>query len=454
MCREGVDTLKINPSGDEFVPFARAHQTVMNEAEVAAVAEVAKSRGKMLAAHCRSAESVKMALRHGVDVLYHCTLSDAEALDMLEAHKDRIFVAPAMGIMYATAVGEGSGYGITKDHPVAIYFKRELDMCIENMKKLKKRGVRILPGGDYGFAWNPIGTNARDIEHFVKLLDFTPMDAIIAATKLGGEIMGMGNELGQIKAGLSRRCPAGGRQSARRRQHPARQGPAARDHEGRQPSTRSRASGRRRTRSPPNSAPSPPMSAPAGPPRRLRLGMVGGGRGAFIGEAHRIAARLDDRYELVAGALSLDPHRAIESGRDLRLDPTRCYTDAANGQGDTNVYGAQQLLAGRQCRADEAGIDAERGRQDRQVAAGLGPDVGARRGDQFLPIAVRRARPRPPPSTIASGSSMFTTRATSGPSWRAAAVTMSPAAASPEVAAANRSARADAATRAAGRRRR
>jgi len=201
MCREGVDTLKINPSGDEFIPFARAHQTVMNDAEVAAVAEVAKSRGKMLAAHCRSAESVKMALRHGVDVLYHCTLSDPEALDMLEAHKNRIFIAPAMGIMYATAVGEGSGYGIDTTHPVAIYFKRELDMCIENMKKLKKRGLRILPGGDYGFAWNPIGTNARDIEHFVKLLDYKPMDAIIAATKLGGEIMGMGNELGQIKVG-------------------------------------------------------------------------------------------------------------------------------------------------------------------------------------------------------------------------------------------------------------
>ena len=59
----------------------------------------------------------------------------------------------------------------------------------------------------------------------------------------------------------------------------------------------------------------------------MRLGMVGGGRGAFIGEAHRIAARLDDRYELVAGALSADPQRAIESGRDLRLDPMRCYTD-------------------------------------------------------------------------------------------------------------------------------
>ena len=201
MCREGVDTLKMNPSGDEFVPFARAHLTVMNEAEVAAVAEVARSRGKMLAAHARAAESVKMCLRNGVDVLYHCTLSDAEALDMLEAKKDQIFVAPAMGIMYATANGEGAAWGLTKDHPVAIYFARELERCVENMLALRKRGVRVLPGGDYGFAWNPIGRNARDLEHFVKLLDMSPLEAIHACTKLGGELMQMGGELGLVKEG-------------------------------------------------------------------------------------------------------------------------------------------------------------------------------------------------------------------------------------------------------------
>jgi imidazolonepropionase-like amidohydrolase len=199
MCREGVDTLKINPSGDEFVPFARADMTVMNEAEVAAVAEVARSRGKMMAAHARSAESVKMCLRNGVDVIYHATLCDEEALDMLEAKKDEIFVAPAAGIMYATSQGEGAKWGIGKDHPVAIFFARELEMCVENMKKLRKRGLRILPGGDYGFAWNPIGTNARDLEHFVKLFDFTPLEAITAATAQGGELMGM--DIGRVKEG-------------------------------------------------------------------------------------------------------------------------------------------------------------------------------------------------------------------------------------------------------------
>ena len=62
-----------------------------------------------------------------------------------------------------------------------------------------------------------------------------------------------------------------------------------------------------------------------GKPRRLRLGMVGGGRGAFIGAVHRIAARLDDRYELVAGALASEPERAKASAYDLRIAPERAY---------------------------------------------------------------------------------------------------------------------------------
>ena len=60
---------------------------------------------------------------------------------------------------------------------------------------------------------------------------------------------------------------------------------------------------------------------------RIRLGMVGGGMGAFIGAVHRIAARLDDRFELVAGALSSTPERAAQSGVELGLDPGRTYAD-------------------------------------------------------------------------------------------------------------------------------
>lgn len=58
---------------------------------------------------------------------------------------------------------------------------------------------------------------------------------------------------------------------------------------------------------------------------RIRLGMVGGGQGAFIGEVHRIAARIDDRYELLAGALSSDPDRAAASAAELGIAADRSY---------------------------------------------------------------------------------------------------------------------------------
>ena len=60
---------------------------------------------------------------------------------------------------------------------------------------------------------------------------------------------------------------------------------------------------------------------------RIRLGMVGGGRDAFIGGVHRIASRIDDHYELVAGALSSTPEKSIASGKDLGLAEDRCYPD-------------------------------------------------------------------------------------------------------------------------------
>jgi predicted dehydrogenase len=73
---------------------------------------------------------------------------------------------------------------------------------------------------------------------------------------------------------------------------------------------------------------------------RIRLGMVGGGQGAFIGAVHRIAARLDDEYELMCGALSSDPARALASGADIGLAPDRSYADY------------QTMFAAEQARAD------------------------------------------------------------------------------------------------------
>src|SRR3954470_9185777 len=60
--------------------------------------------------------------------------------------------------------------------------------------------------------------------------------------------------------------------------------------------------------------------------RKLRMGMIGGGTGAFIGVIHRMAAIMDGEVELVCAALSSDPGKSKESGKALNLDPTRVYT--------------------------------------------------------------------------------------------------------------------------------
>ena len=67
------------------------------------------------------------------------------------------------------------------------------------------------------------------------------------------------------------------------------------------------------------------MANETNPSRRLRLGMVGGGQGAFIGGVHRIASRIDDRYELVAGALSSNAERAAASAAELGIAADRSY---------------------------------------------------------------------------------------------------------------------------------
>lgn len=199
-CREGVDVLKIVPSGDTSTPHIPAAVTLMTDDEVAAVCEVARERGKVVAAHARSAESLKMCVRHGVTVIYHATCADEQALDMLESAKDRIFVAPALSVTW-TRLHEAGNYGLPASAALKSRIENDLGLTCERMRDLKRRGVRVLPGGDYGFPWNPHGNNARDLAFFVDLLGYTPMEAIVAATSWGGAIMGRPGELGVVREG-------------------------------------------------------------------------------------------------------------------------------------------------------------------------------------------------------------------------------------------------------------
>jgi imidazolonepropionase-like amidohydrolase len=196
----GVDSIKINLSGDNFTPQSPSETTWMMDEEVAAAMREVKIRGKRGIAHARSSDSVKQALRHGIDLIYHASFVDEEALDMLEAAKDRVFVAPGVAILYAMLY-EASEYGVTHQMAVDMGYEIEWEAAQVSLAKMHKRGIRVLPGGDYGFAMTPHCQNSRDLEFFVKYLGFTPMEAIRSATLYGGQIMMQGHELGLVKDG-------------------------------------------------------------------------------------------------------------------------------------------------------------------------------------------------------------------------------------------------------------
>ena len=199
----GVDTMKLVLSGRGSIIPRHFHELSYDAAELDAVAQMANEAGVKLAAHAYSAESIQLAIRHGFHAIYHCNFADEPTLDLMEQHRDRYFVAPAVGIIVA---------GIERRELITEQMPEHAAEALEGLRmiraaqrevipKMRKRGIRVLPGGDYGFPHNPHGTNAWDAELFVKDYGFAPAEALRALTQYGGLIMGMGDELGLVKEG-------------------------------------------------------------------------------------------------------------------------------------------------------------------------------------------------------------------------------------------------------------
>jgi imidazolonepropionase-like amidohydrolase len=199
MAELGVDSIKFLMSSDEGFAPGGAQVLMYSEDEAQAIGEAARETGVWLACHAQAAEAVKRAVRAGFRSIFHCTYADEEALDMLESRKREVFVAPAPGLLYAR-VHEAEAFGIGRREAERMGAVSGLELMQAVYPQMKKRGIRVVPGGDYGFPYNPVGRNARDLKLFVDLLGFSPVEALVAATKIGGELMDM--DVGQIKPGM------------------------------------------------------------------------------------------------------------------------------------------------------------------------------------------------------------------------------------------------------------
>ncbi len=203
LIREGVDIVKFNNAGDSFT-LGRLSGDVnpMTEDEVRTICETTLQLGKRVAAHAHADSGVRQCIKYGVEFINHATFSTDATIKLLAQQANRHWVIPAIAARYNTTY-EAQDWGITEDVAAAIGNKRELIEGCKTMTKMHQAGIRVLPFGDYGFAWLPIGQDSRDLEHMVNLFGMKPWEALRAATAYGGEAWAgaSGELLGRVKEG-------------------------------------------------------------------------------------------------------------------------------------------------------------------------------------------------------------------------------------------------------------
>ena len=199
--REGIDNVKLDVSGDPFYPSTPGNTTPMTFEEIKVAADTAHVLGRKINAHTRSAEGSKHCVRAGVDGLFHCEYSDEEMLDLMEEAKDRIFVAPTVGLLHQIMVGEAAGHGMSSEIGGYMGIGDLLENSAKTHTELRKRGIRHLIGGDYGFGWSQQGQQATDIALFMKYYGYSAEEALICATRNGGLAMRDQGDLGTLVPG-------------------------------------------------------------------------------------------------------------------------------------------------------------------------------------------------------------------------------------------------------------
>ncbi|HEX3151667.1 MAG TPA: amidohydrolase family protein [Gemmataceae bacterium] len=197
LVKDGVEWVKTYPTGDAAAPDTNDHHTLcMTYEEMHAVVATAHNHGLKVTGHCRATQGINNALRAGYDAIEHGTFMDDEALELLL--KRDVPCVPALQFEYASIVF-GPDYGM----PQAVIdgHKETLEGGAESARRILRAGGRLGMGGDYGFAWTPHGTYAKELTFFVKRVGLSPLEVLKCATRTGAEIMGRGTEFGTLEAG-------------------------------------------------------------------------------------------------------------------------------------------------------------------------------------------------------------------------------------------------------------
>jgi imidazolonepropionase-like amidohydrolase len=197
LVKDGVEWVKTYPTGDAAAPDTNDHHTLcMTAEEMNAVVQTAHNHGLKVTGHCRATEGIKNALRAGYDSLEHGTFMDDEALDMLLERGTP--VVPGLQFELAS-IEHGPAFGMSQR--VVDAHKETLEGGAASARRILRAGGRLGMGGDYGFAWNPHGTYAKELGFFVHYVGLKSLEVLTCATRTGAEIIGRSNEIGTLEVG-------------------------------------------------------------------------------------------------------------------------------------------------------------------------------------------------------------------------------------------------------------
>jgi imidazolonepropionase-like amidohydrolase len=193
--RAGADIIKVCSTGGVMSPTDHPEFAQFSLEELKVMVEEAHfRRGRKVMAHAQGAEGIKNAVRAGIHSIEHGIYLDDEAIELMLEHGTYLvptLIAPISVIEQAEATGKTPEYALRKS-------KETVDIHKESIAKAYKAGVKIAMGTDSGVG--PHGTNLRELGLMVDI-GMTPMESIVATTKVAAECMGWEDRVGTLEVG-------------------------------------------------------------------------------------------------------------------------------------------------------------------------------------------------------------------------------------------------------------
>ncbi|MGW0547268.1 amidohydrolase family protein [Streptomyces altiplanensis] len=195
---QGAEIVKVFSSGDDTFPNGRSHELLFTAEELVVAARTAHEHGARVRAHSRGLEGIRNAIAAGVDVIDHATYADDAALDAIAERG--IFVVPSLYQPHMLLT-TGTEHGKTPEYLETLEFEAEVANTLRILPLMVKRGIPVVAGDDFGFAWTPHGTYAKELELYVTMAGIPAPTVLTWATANGARLAGRGDDAGTVQAG-------------------------------------------------------------------------------------------------------------------------------------------------------------------------------------------------------------------------------------------------------------